>query len=179
MSADTESSRPGALLARFDGAPTLVIEQRLLRPVTEHLAARGVSAGVSGRASVDALAEAIAQARLAFDISAASDQGPVEFRTSMASSVLGLLDRQPEAATRAKALLAPIRTHDARHGDRIAESLEIWLRHHGQTSQAAAELGVHRHTLRTRVQTAAGLLQRDLDDPDVRAELWTALRVVG
>ncbi|WP_241095558.1 MULTISPECIES: PucR family transcriptional regulator [unclassified Leucobacter] len=173
------ASRPGALLARFDGAPTLVIEQRLLRPVTEHLAARGVSAGVSGRASVDALAEAIAQARLAYDIADASGQGPVEFRTSMASSVLGLLDRQPEAATRAKALLAPIRTHDARHSDRIAESLEIWLRHHGQTSPAATELGVHRHTLRTRVQTAAGLLQRDLDDPDVRAELWTALRLVG
>ncbi|MFC6236166.1 helix-turn-helix domain-containing protein [Leucobacter soli] len=38
---------------------------------------------------------------------------------------------------------------------------------------------MHRHTLRSRVQTAATLLQRDLDDPDTRAELWAALRVLG
>lgn len=186
-------SRPGALLARFDDAPTLVIEQRLLRPVVEHLAARGVPAGISGRASIDELAEAIAQAERAFEVSLTrggdspgdadsqglTRRGPIEFRPSMASSVLGLLDRQPEAATRAKAILAPVRTHDSRHSDQIAESLTVWLRHHGQTSAAAIELGVHRHTLRTRVQLAAGLLQRDLDDPDVRAELWTALRLIG
>ena len=55
----------------------------------------------------------------------------------------------------------------------------MWLAHHGQTSAAASELGVHRHTLRSRIATAAHLLQRDLDAPDSRAEIWTALRLTS
>jgi purine catabolism regulator len=173
------ASRPGALLARFDGAPTLVIEQRLLRHLTEHLTALGVPAGISSKASLDSLSDAIGQATRAFDVALTTGAGPVEFRPTMAASVLGLLDQQPEAVVRAMALLAPVRTHDSRHGDHIGESLTVWLRHHGQTSLSAAELGVHRHTMRARVQSAAGLLQRNLDDPDVRAELWAALRLTG
>jgi purine catabolism regulator len=34
---------------------------------------------------------------------------------------------------------------------------------------------VHRHTLRKRMARAAELLDRDLDAPGVRAELWIAL----
>ena len=51
----------------------------------------------------------------------------------------------------------------------------MWLAHHGQWEPAAAQLGVHRHTLRKRVVRAGGLLGRDLDQPGVRAELWLAL----
>ena len=84
--------------------------------------------------------------------------------------------RQP--VRRAQGLLSPLRHHDERHRDDLQHSLSVWLSHHGQTSAASAELGVHRHTLRTRVSTAESLLQRDLDDPDTRAELWAALRIV-
>lgn len=91
--------------------------------------------------------------------------------------MLRLLDGLPQARTRAEGLLAPLRQHDRRHDDGIEQSLRVWLAHNGQLSPAANEIGVHRHTLKSRIRTAESLLQRDLDDPDARAELWTALRI--
>ena len=44
---------------------------------------------------------------------------------------------------------------------------------------AAADLGVHRHTLRYRMKRVEEALGRSLDDADLRAELWLALRVRG
>ncbi|CAM5583983.1 PucR family transcriptional regulator [Streptomyces tanashiensis] len=37
-------------------------------------------------------------------------------------------------------------------------------------------LEIHRNTVRQRIARCAALLDRDLDDPDVRMELWFALR---
>jgi purine catabolism regulator len=55
------------------------------------------------------------------------------------------------------------------------ESVRVWLAHHGQWEPAAAQLAVHRHTLRKRIRRAAELLGRDVDQPGTRAELWVAL----
>jgi len=65
---------------------------------------------------------------------------------------------------------------EGRKGD-LVESLFAWLSRHGQWDTAAADLGVHRHTLRYRMRRVEELLGRSLDDPDLRAELWVALRV--
>jgi subtilisin family serine protease len=48
----------------------------------------------------------------------------------------------------------------------------------GQWDAAAADLGVHRHTLRYRMRRVEEILDRSLDDPDVRMELWLALKAV-
>ena len=53
----------------------------------------------------------------------------------------------------------------------------MWLSHHGQWDPAAAELGVHRHTLRKRMLRVEKLLGRRLDSADLRTELWVALNV--
>ncbi|MFD5828445.1 PucR family transcriptional regulator [Lentzea sp. NPDC060358] len=58
-------------------------------------------------------------------------------------------------------------------------TLRIWLAHHGAWDPAAAELGVHRHTVRNRVRKAGQALGRSLDSPGVRAELWLALHREG
>ncbi|MET9231161.1 PucR family transcriptional regulator [Lentzea sp. NPDC003310] len=59
------------------------------------------------------------------------------------------------------------------------ETLRVWLGHHGAWDPAAAELAVHRHTLRNRVRRAEQALGRSLDSPGVRAELWLALHREG
>ncbi|MEU3644531.1 PucR family transcriptional regulator [Lentzea sp. NPDC034063] len=59
------------------------------------------------------------------------------------------------------------------------ETLRVWLTHHGAWDPAAAELGVHRHTLRNRVRKAEQALGRSLDSPGLRAELWLALHREG
>ncbi|MCX4728690.1 PucR family transcriptional regulator [Streptomyces sp. NBC_01306] len=65
-----------------------------------------------------------------------------------------------------------------RHADLVG-TVAAYLRHRGQWERAAADLGVHRNTLRHRIGRAATLLDADLDDPDVASRLWLTLREDG
>ena len=62
------------------------------------------------------------------------------------------------AATQAFAdsLLAPLVAADRAGTGDLVHSLRVWLAHHGQWEPAAAQLGIHRHTLRKRVHRAGG-----------------------
>ncbi|TXJ85155.1 PucR family transcriptional regulator [Streptomyces lavendulae] len=85
----------------------------------------------------------------------------------------GLSGLVPEAEARARArdLLAPLAARPA-----LVDTLRTWLSLHGSWDRTAVALGVHRNTVRQRVARGARLLGADLDDPDVRMELWFALR---
>ncbi|MFF0737622.1 PucR family transcriptional regulator ligand-binding domain-containing protein [Streptomyces chartreusis] len=74
-----------------------------------------------------------------------------------------------EAEAHARALLAPLTPP-------LAETLRTWLSLHGSWDRTAVALAVHRNTVRQRIARCAALLGTDLDDPDVRMELWFALR---
>lgn len=63
--------------------------------------------------------------------------------------------------------------------DQVRESLVAYLRHRGQWEQSSKALGLHRNTVRYRVQRARELIGLDLDDPDIAAELWLAMRARG
>ncbi|AXE86098.1 PucR family transcriptional regulator ligand-binding domain-containing protein [Streptomyces sp. Go-475] len=78
-----------------------------------------------------------------------------------------------EATAHARALLAPVTAHPA-----LTETLRAWLSLHGSWDRTAVALSVHRNTVRQRIARCAALLETDLDDPDVRMELWFALRHV-
>ncbi|MDT0571513.1 helix-turn-helix domain-containing protein [Streptomyces sp. DSM 3412] len=81
----------------------------------------------------------------------------------------------PEDATaHAQALLAPVTA--APGAAALTETLRTWLSLHGSWDRTAVALSVHRNTVRQRVGRCAALLDADLDDPDVRMELWFALR---
>lgn len=58
----------------------------------------------------------------------------------------------------------------------LLETLRTWLALHGSWDRAAAALQLHRNTVRQRVGRVAELLDVDLQDQDVRMELWFALR---
>ncbi|MCD7445268.1 PucR family transcriptional regulator [Streptomyces lincolnensis] len=77
------------------------------------------------------------------------------------------------AEAHARALLAPLTGTPA-----LAETLRTWLSLHGSWDRTAVALAVHRNTVRQRIARCAALLGTDLDDPDVRMELWFALRRV-
>ncbi|MFJ8533261.1 PucR family transcriptional regulator ligand-binding domain-containing protein [Streptomyces sp. NPDC093591] len=76
-----------------------------------------------------------------------------------------------EAQAHARALLAPLTAP-------LAETLRTWLSLHGSWDRTAVALAVHRNTVRQRIARCAALLGTDLDDPDVRMELWFALRYI-
>lgn len=72
----------------------------------------------------------------------------------------------------ADALLTPL-------DEETRAALKVWLAHHGAWDPAAAALGVHRHTLKNRVRKAEQALNRSLDSPGLRAELWLSLNSEG
>ena len=127
--------------------------------------------GVGDDADVDdadGLARSWARARRAL---AAGGSG-VRSYADLGGGLEALLD--PAAADAwAAALLAPLE-EPAERAD-LAATLLAWLSRHGQVDAAAADLGVHRHTVRHRLRRAEALLGRSLDDPAVRAELFLAL----
>lgn len=79
-----------------------------------------------------------------------------------------------DAEAHAEALLAPVAGTPA-----LTETLRTWLSLHGSWDRTAVALSVHRNTVRQRIARCAALLDTDLDDPDVRMELWFALREDG
>ncbi|MGN9838277.1 PucR family transcriptional regulator [Nonomuraea sp. H19] len=97
----------------------------------------------------------------------------VRFAELAGQGLLRLLD-QPAAEAFSAALLAPLNAYGTRVD--LVESLRAYLDSNGHWDAAAQRLGVHRHTLRYRMKRVAELLDRDLDDPGVRAELWLALQ---
>ncbi|GGM43452.1 PucR family transcriptional regulator [Microbacterium saperdae] len=58
----------------------------------------------------------------------------------------------------------------------LHRTVVAYLRNRQQAERAARALGVHRNTIRPRILAAERLLDVSLDDPDVAAELWIALR---
>ena len=81
---------------------------------------------------------------------------------------IGLLDGDVASAFSAS-FLAPL-------DETQLETLAAFLRHHGSRLKVADELGLHRNTIRNRLVDISAALDRDLDDPDVRAAAWLALQ---
>jgi PucR family transcriptional regulator, purine catabolism regulatory protein len=134
--------------------------------------------GVSAPAGLSAAAVAFKQADQALSVARRRGTPLVEHEDVAAGSVLPLL---ADDAVRAFAdgLLRSLRDHDANGRGDLVASLRAWLSRHGQWDAAAADLGVHRHTLRYRMRRVEEILGRSLDDPDVRMELWLALKATG
>ncbi|MFT4128424.1 MAG: PucR family transcriptional regulator [Gordonia sp. (in: high G+C Gram-positive bacteria)] len=67
--------------------------------------------------------------------------------------------------------LAPLLDHDRNNGTCLRDSLLAFLEANGNWGAAAATLGVHRHTLRSRIERVEDMLAADLNDARTRAEL--------
>ncbi len=129
----------------------------------------GVPSGGSSAVGPTQVGRAIREAEQA--LAAGRGQWPSWYGQLATEGMLAALD--PEVARGlARSLLEPL---EGRKGDLVV-SLSAWLARHGQWDTAAADLGVHRHTLRYRMRRVEELLGRSLDDADLRAELWLALR---
>jgi purine catabolism regulator len=193
---------PAALRAAVETAAARAGEHVLAAPDGEHLvllaadggaaldAARahagagprersdGLAVGLSaptGPASADA---AYQRAREALLVARRRGRTLVEHDDVATGSVLALLGDDAVRAF-ADGMLRALRDHDERGRGDLVASLRAWLARHGQWDAAAADLGVHRHTLRYRMRRVEEILDRSLDDPDVRMELWLALKAAS
>ncbi|MEU6912628.1 PucR family transcriptional regulator [Streptomyces olindensis] len=134
--------------------------------------------GLSAPAGPIAASAAYKQAEQALSVARRRGRVLVEHEQMAAGSVLPLL---ADDAVRAFAdgMLRPLYEHDATGRGDLVASLRAWLSRHGQWDAAAADLGVHRHTLRYRMRRVEEILGRSLDDPDARMELWLALKATS
>jgi PucR family transcriptional regulator, purine catabolism regulatory protein len=118
--------------------------------------ARGRALGrslVEARAALDAVGASVASYR---------DLGALELLLSLPDAALrAFVDRMLGPATQRPVLV---------------ESLGALLDCGCRWSEAADRLGVHRHTLRYRMDKLRELAGRHPDDPDERMELWLALK---
>lgn len=75
----------------------------------------------------------------------------------------------------ARDVLAPLRADDAE----LLPLIAAYLRHRGRWEHVARASGLHRNSVRARVARAEQALGAPLDDPDVAARVWLALRASG
>ncbi|MFE9451064.1 PucR family transcriptional regulator [Streptomyces sp. NPDC006739] len=134
--------------------------------------------GLSAPAGPIAAAAAYKQAEQALSVARRRGRVCVEHEQLASGSVLPLLADDAVKAF-ADSLLRALYEHDATGRGDLVASLRAWLSRHGQWDAAAADLGVHRHTLRYRMRRVEEILGRSLDDPDVRMELWLALKATS
>uniref|UniRef100_UPI0034DE337B PucR family transcriptional regulator n=1 Tax=Streptomyces flavofungini TaxID=68200 RepID=UPI0034DE337B len=140
---------------------------RLLVPADRDLApVEGWTLGLSAPAGPGDLAAADARAARALRRAEATR---VPLVRQHANGVADLVE-PGEADAHARVLLAPLGGNEALTG-----TLRTWLSLHGSWDRTAVALGVHRNTVRQRIARCTALLSADLDDPDVRMELWFAL----
>ncbi|MCV7192958.1 PucR family transcriptional regulator [Mycolicibacterium brumae] len=129
--------------------------------------------GLSGVHPLERLTDAARDARMAASI---ADRGgdPLEFGALTGSALLAF-GQSREVLMVLGAMLTPVIEHDAAYGTGLMPALRAFLEANGHWESASAAIGVHRHTMRKRIEQAAELLGCDLGLARVRAELLLAI----
>ncbi|WP_162830094.1 PucR family transcriptional regulator [Amycolatopsis palatopharyngis] len=135
----------------------------------------GLTAGVSEPTTFDRFADGHRQAQRAVETGVRRGTPVTRFGDLGREGLRRFID-PARAEIHAEALLGPLLRHDATGRGDLVTSLRVWLEHHGQWDPAASRLRIHRHTLRLRMHKVEELLERSLDSPGTRAELWFALQ---
>lgn len=162
---DVDGQNLRALLPRSPGA----------RPADLATTARlGWKLGFSAPAGTAGLPAAGTQAERALGRAVAGGVAAIHHHVEE-SSVHGIVNRD-DAEALARARFAPLDEASAPGPAVLLATLRTWLSLYGSWDRTAAALELHRNTVRRRIGRIAELLGTDLDDPDVRMELWFALR---
>lgn len=156
----------------LSGFPLLATERAecavVAMPSGTEVRTRG-HAGLSEVCPPAGLPAALRQAVVAARVARSRDVPLVRFGTLAGHVLSSAPETRAVLAGIAETRLTPLAGTD------LAGTLLAFLEHNGHTEAASAALGVHRHTLRGRMDRIRALLGVDLDDAHVRAELLLAL----
>jgi len=144
--------------------------------VAELVTAHGLSAGSAAAADYAELGAALGRASSALRASRGS-VGMADFSDIAGTGMLGVL-HSAGAEQVAHRVLTPLVSFDAEHSTALVDTLRSWLAHDCSWGATAAQLGVHRHTVRSRIDQAASILTLDLESLEGRLEVWAALRML-
>ncbi|MFJ6786883.1 PucR family transcriptional regulator [Streptomyces angustmyceticus] len=178
MAADLALAVPGGLVRVVDGATgpaveAVVGEELDVREVLARFAPR-CPAGIGPATAPEAVRVSLRQAAGLLAVSRAAGE-PAHARQSQASRLLLDLGDGSTLHGYADSVLGPLDLAD--HGEELIATLAAWLETGGVWDATSRRLGVHRHTVRNRLDKAMDLTGRRLDDPDDRFDLWLATRI--
>ena len=91
--------------------------------------------------------------------------------------LLTTLGSNPEARRFFRRTLAKLIEHDTAHQSEFIHTLDGFFTCHGNLSQTAKQLHIHRNTLTYRLERIAEITQLDLSDADARFSLQLALKL--
>jgi purine catabolism regulator len=150
--------------------------RELRKSVEERFGTSEIRAGAGGVVPADEVARSLREARYALQVCRLEGWEAAGFE-DLGTYRLLLSMAEPDALRAfADALLGPLDDYDESHGGELQASLRAFLQHNARWETAAAELYVHRHTLRYRMRKVEELTGRDLGSSFDRMEFWLALR---
>jgi PucR family transcriptional regulator, purine catabolism regulatory protein len=135
-----------------------------------------VLAGAGSPVSPAETGRSLREARYALQVCHVERRSMADFQTLGTYRLLLTLQEPDALRAFADSVLAPLDRYDQEHGGELIPSLRAFLDHNARWEAAAAELFVHRHTLRYRMRKAEELTGRDLSTPHDRMEFWLAIR---
>jgi purine catabolism regulator len=91
--------------------------------------------------------------------------------------LLSLIDKSKEIENFCFDIIGNLVQHDKEHNDSMCETLETYLRTNGNIAESARLLYIHSNTLTYRLKKIASILQRDINDAQIRFNLYLALIV--
>ncbi len=91
--------------------------------------------------------------------------------------LLTTLGNSNEAARFYRKTLGRLLNYDDSKNAELVQTLEAFFECHGNLSQTASKLHIHRNTLTYRLEQISTITQLDLDDPDARFSLQFALKL--
>jgi purine catabolism regulator len=150
---------------------TAALRGERVRKFAEHLAAGGGRVGGGEVTTLPTLPRSHQTARHSVEMT--SEHSPVVTWDQTVNEGVMSLVSSDRAAAFGERWLAPIESEPE---GIFVETLRSLLTNHGSLLKVAADLGIHRNTVRHRVERIQTLLGRSLDDPQVRVDAWVALQ---
>lgn len=170
---EEDGGGPGVLAGRAGGLLRAVAAPGRTAALAEELATAGLLVGVGSRARVQEAGRSDATA--AHALGQATAASPVVWWDRVVGEGALALIEPARAAAYAESFLAPLGAAGPQVEELVA-TLRSFLRHHGSRGEVAAELGVHRNTVRNRIGQIEAALGRSLNDPQTRVDAWIALQ---
>lgn len=161
----------GLMIARDDEGVVALVAPERADSLAAAAAAAGARVGIGQPVTLDDVATGYRTAGHA--LARAVEGSPVvAWERVVRTGILGLLEPD-RAADFARTLLTPLATTPE-----LRATLLIFLAHHGSRLKVAAELGIHRNTVRHRIEQVEALTGLRLDDPEDRVRAWIALQAL-
>jgi len=101
----------------------------------------------------------------------------VEFTSLGIYRLLYGLESQPDVRRFAEDILRPLAEYDQQNRGSLVKTVEAYFTHHGNISQTAESLFVHRNTLLYRMERIQELTRLQLDQANMRLALHLALKL--